>query len=162
MVTLTTNVPHSSAEPRIVVDNKLEPGKYRFRLVVLDEAKNASLPSEIVIEVQPRQFRPIDPDILVRPDIFIRPDVITQPTGPVIRPDVVKPDVIRPDVFRPDVLRPDVLRPDVVKPVITPEVVKPAGPAINPEIIARPIKPADGPALNPAILRPFKPRNPIG
>lgn len=145
MVMLAPNVPHSGADPRIVVENKLEPGKYRFRLVVLDEAKNASLPADIVVEVRPRAFRPIDPEILTRPDIFVRPDVITQPAGPVIRPDVIKPAG-------------PVINPEIITRPIKPDVIQPAGPALNPEIVTRPINPA----INPGIIRPFKPRNPTG
>lgn len=38
-------------EPRIVVDAGLRPGLHRFRLVVSDDAGNASRPDEVVVQV---------------------------------------------------------------------------------------------------------------
>ena len=38
-------------EPRIVVDAGLRPGLHRFRLVVSDDAGNASRPAEVVVQV---------------------------------------------------------------------------------------------------------------
>jgi hypothetical protein len=38
-------------EPRIVVDAGLRPGLHRFRLVVSDDAGNASRPDELVVQV---------------------------------------------------------------------------------------------------------------
>lgn len=84
---LSPNVPHSSADPRITVENRLEPGRYRVRLVVLDEARNASAPSDLIVEVKQRVITPVDPDIRVRPDIFTRPEILTRPIDPgIFRP----------------------------------------------------------------------------
>jgi hypothetical protein len=92
MVLLAINQPHSTADPQIVVENKLEPGKYRFRLVVLDEAQNASVPADIIIQVMPKIIDPIIPDIRIRPDRILRPDVITRPVvEPVIDPGILRP-----------------------------------------------------------------------
>lgn len=41
-------------EPRIVVDAGLRPGLHRFRLVVSDDAGNASRPDEVVVQVSAR------------------------------------------------------------------------------------------------------------
>jgi hypothetical protein len=138
MVMLTANIAHRSKVPLIAVENQLEPGKYRLRLVVVDDSDNASLPSDIILEVAPRRVIPVEPDILVRPDIFIRPDVITRPTGPVINPEIFT---------RP------------TTPVINPEIVaRPTRPIVTPDVIARPISPA----LNPGFIGPIRPRRPIG
>lgn len=103
MVMLAVNQPHSTADPRITVENKLEPGKYRFRLVVLDEAKNASVPADIIVEVRPKVIDPI-PDPRVRPDFVFRPEILTRPIAePVVNP-VIKPVVspgINPGIIRP-------------------------------------------------------------
>ena len=103
MVMLAVNQPHSTTDPKIMVENKLEPGKYRFRLVVFDEAKNESVPADIVVEVRPKLIDPI-PDPRVRPDFVFRPEILTRPVaepviGPVIKP-VVSPG-IDPGIFRP-------------------------------------------------------------
>lgn len=105
MVMLAVNQPHSSAEPQIAVDNKLEPGKYRFRLVVLDQAKNESVPADIIVEVRPKLIDPI-PDPRVRPDFVFRPEILTRPVaepvvGPVIKPvqPVLNPGIVRPGRF---------------------------------------------------------------
>ena len=92
MPVLAINQPLSTTEPLLVVENKLEPGKYRFRLVVLDEAKNESVPADIVITVNPKVIDPVIPDIRVRPDRILRPDVITRPVvEPVINPGILRP-----------------------------------------------------------------------
>ncbi|GAB4275676.1 MAG: hypothetical protein Kow0092_31300 [Deferrisomatales bacterium] len=38
-------------EPFVTVDAGLPPGRYRFRLVVVDDHGNRSLPSEVVVTV---------------------------------------------------------------------------------------------------------------
>ncbi|NJD11915.1 MAG: hypothetical protein FIB01_16220 [Gemmatimonadetes bacterium] len=37
--------------PTLAVENRLEPGAYRFRLVVIDDEGNASAPAELVVRV---------------------------------------------------------------------------------------------------------------
>jgi hypothetical protein len=47
----------STDQPSVVVDAGLQPGRYRFRLVVIDAAGNTSLPSEQIITIlEPRSL----------------------------------------------------------------------------------------------------------
>lgn len=41
-----------SREPRLLVENRLEPGTYVFRLTVLDAGRNESAPVELTVRVQ--------------------------------------------------------------------------------------------------------------
>ena len=43
--------PVRSLEPMIRVDNIREPGTYRFRLVVIDDERNVSEPSELLVHI---------------------------------------------------------------------------------------------------------------
>jgi hypothetical protein len=40
-----------SEEPVVRVDNLLEPGLYRFQLIVVDDENNESAPAELVVQV---------------------------------------------------------------------------------------------------------------
>lgn len=40
-----------SREPTVRVDTLLEPGRYRFQLVVIDDQRNASEPAELTVSV---------------------------------------------------------------------------------------------------------------
>lgn len=40
-----------SREPMVRVDTLLEPGRYRFQLVVIDDQRNASEPAELTVSV---------------------------------------------------------------------------------------------------------------
>jgi len=51
MVEFHPGKPVRSREPKVSVDTILEPGTYRFRLVVIDDEKNASAPSELLVQV---------------------------------------------------------------------------------------------------------------
>jgi hypothetical protein len=51
MAAFKPNQPISTDRPSVVVDAGLQPGRYRFRLVVIDTAGNASLPSEQIITI---------------------------------------------------------------------------------------------------------------
>ena len=83
MPVLVPRKPVTIREPQLLVENKLPPGRYRFELVVIDDAKNESDPAQLVVTVQERP---------------------TRPTGPVIRPEVLENiDRVRP--LRPDISR---------------------------------------------------------
>jgi hypothetical protein len=57
MAAFKPNQPISTDRPFVVVDAGLQPGRYRFRLVVIDTAGNASLPSEQIITIlEPRSL----------------------------------------------------------------------------------------------------------
>lgn len=79
MPTLTPGTPITVAEPRLLVENKFRPGRYRFRLVVFDESGLESAPDEIIVSVQERRTDPPGP--VVRVPIDVR--VLTDP--PIIR-----------------------------------------------------------------------------
>ncbi len=112
MPVLKVNVPHVSREPAIRVENRLEPGRYRFRLVVVDDAENASQPADLVVEVAPRVIdpidpRPLDPRIIRNPDLRVRPierpPIDTRPIEPrPIEPRPIGPGILRPGRFRPN------------------------------------------------------------
>ena len=60
MAAFKPNQPISTDQPAVVVDAGLQPGRYRFRLVVIDTAGNASLPSEQIITIhEPRPLVPM-------------------------------------------------------------------------------------------------------
>lgn len=40
-----------SREPQVRVDTLLDPGSYRFQLVVVDDERNVSAPAELVVSV---------------------------------------------------------------------------------------------------------------
>jgi hypothetical protein len=58
MAVLAANVPHETDAGFVDVENKLAPGKYRFRLTVFDESKNESEPAFIVVTVNELQREP--------------------------------------------------------------------------------------------------------
>lgn len=60
-----------SSEPAVRVDTLLASGRYRFRLVVLDNDRNASAPAELIVSV-------------VKDTIVSPPITRTTPTTPVI------------------------------------------------------------------------------
>jgi hypothetical protein len=67
----------ATREPTLRVENAFAPGSYRFRLTVLDEARNESAPVELTICVQR----------LVIDTGVVRPDLGTVLT-PVLRPGI--------------------------------------------------------------------------
>ncbi len=73
MVAMAPGKTIRSKDPTLVVDGDLPAGSYRFRLVVVDDESNASLPSDLIVQV-------------------------TAPpsTGPTIRPSVRTPTVTIP------------------------------------------------------------------
>lgn len=57
----------ATREPRLLVENRLAPGSYVFRLSVLDEARNESAPVELTLRVQRTIVDPLRP--IVQPVI---------------------------------------------------------------------------------------------
>jgi hypothetical protein len=51
MAVLTPDVPMTVTTPRLLVENKLAPGKYRFRLVVIDDQGLPSEPTELTVSI---------------------------------------------------------------------------------------------------------------
>jgi hypothetical protein len=82
MPVLSPNKAVRSAKPQILVENPLEPGRYHFQLIVVDDANNASAPAELVVQVVRRTIGPIDLGGLARPDRIGRP--ILNPRNPSI------------------------------------------------------------------------------
>ena len=78
MPVLTPGKPMTLREPQLLVENKLRPGRYRFRLVVVDDGGLESDPAEMIVSVED-VVRPIEPPI-IRGDILdrvrLQPDVI--------------------------------------------------------------------------------------
>ena len=72
MVQFVTDKPHRSREPQVVVENPLQPGRYRFSLVVVDDADNESVPFELAVTVI-EQIRPVRPDIVREETVLRRP-----------------------------------------------------------------------------------------
>lgn len=58
MAVLAANIPHETDLGFVDVENRLAPGKYRFRLTVFDEARNESEPAFIVVTVNELQREP--------------------------------------------------------------------------------------------------------
>ena len=84
------------AEPQLLVENKLKPGRYRFQLVVTDTAGLESDPAEMVVTVRepapeptPTPTPPSGPTRVV-----LRPDVLTERIERVVRP--LDPRIVRP------------------------------------------------------------------
>lgn len=89
MPVLTPGKPIEQAGPRLLIENRLKPGRYRFQLVVTDTAGLESAPAELVVTVNEPAPAPTPP--------------IRDPIRPVLRPDIVEP-VIRP--LNPRIVRP--------------------------------------------------------
>lgn len=95
-----------SRKPHVTVENSLEPGVWRFELVVVDDDGIESAPAKLAVTVTRRGRLPLD-DVIGRPPVDIvtrspRPpiDVITRPPRRPIDPDPdPDPDPQRP--FRP-------------------------------------------------------------
>ena len=77
MAEFTPGKPVRSSEPSVRVDTLLASGRYRFRLVVLDNDRNASAPAELIVSIvkdagaAPRTTptTPIIPTTLVMPTV---------------------------------------------------------------------------------------------
>lgn len=96
MPVLKPGVPLTLDQPVLVVENKLSPGRYRFRLVAIDNAGLESEPAEMVVTVEAPVAEPV-----LRPDRVLRPDILTRPVvEPVARP-VLRPGITNP-IRRPN------------------------------------------------------------
>jgi hypothetical protein len=60
MPVLDPGVPRPSREPTLLVENRLEPGSWRFRLTAVDDAGNVSDPADLVVRVV-RRGPPVPP-----------------------------------------------------------------------------------------------------
>ena len=82
MAILATGRPVASAQPTLLVENRLEPGSYRFQLVCVDDAGNVSEPAQITVTVRARTI--VRPEIIPRERIVVErltPTRIRQPGG---------------------------------------------------------------------------------
>lgn len=91
MTKFAVNVPVPTTQPFVVVDAGLPVGLHRFRLVVTDQDKRASHPSEIVVQILPPTVITVPPVISVTPvpprvPIDQPGSVTTNPAGPVVAP----------------------------------------------------------------------------
>jgi hypothetical protein len=76
MPVLNPGVATRSRSPTLVVENRLDPGAWRFRLTVVDDTGLESAPAELVVRVVEQRLPP------------------TGPTGPIVRP--TDPRVVEP------------------------------------------------------------------
>jgi hypothetical protein len=79
MAEFTPGKPVRSSEPSVRVDTLLASGRYRFRLVVLDNDRNASAPAELIVSIV-RDAGAVPPTTLTTPVI---PTTLVMPTVPV-------------------------------------------------------------------------------
>jgi hypothetical protein len=77
MARFVLNQTIETAEPTIVVDAGLPPGRHRFQLVVIDDAGHRSRPVEAIVEIQRE---------IVPPPPVIRTDPRAGPVGPTLDP----------------------------------------------------------------------------
>jgi hypothetical protein len=100
MVTLSPDKALRSKKPEILVENPLKPGKYVVRLVVVDNDKLESDPTDLTIVV--REGRSPTPTPVFRPELVANPVLapVAKPAPtPVAKPaltPVVKPVVVKP------------------------------------------------------------------
>ncbi len=107
MTALATGVPYVTDAAVIEVENALKPGRHRFRLTVLDGAKNESDPAFIVVTVSEVKREPrVDPRIetwIERAEPRIDPRILTRRETDRIVLDPGGGGVARPT--RPTILR---------------------------------------------------------
>lgn len=97
MPVLVPDKPVTQPEPLLAVTNRLAAGRYRFRLSVIDNSGNESVPAELVVTVG-RSTRP-DPVLDPRIDLRLRDRIIpVVPPPPPANPVITNP--LR-DRFRP-------------------------------------------------------------
>ena len=70
-----------SREPRVLVENQLDPGEYRFRLTIVGTDGAESEPADLLVTVRGR--RPLGPGPILRPDVIARPFPIFRPGRPI-------------------------------------------------------------------------------
>ena len=93
MTVLAPNIAHETDSGFVDVENALPPGRHRFRLTVLDSAKNESEPAFIIVTVNEARPDPRGPRVVLDRTVIdrvvltpgiadsIRP---TRPTRPII------------------------------------------------------------------------------
>jgi len=84
MAVLSLNQPVTQDDPFLLVENKLAPGRYRFRLVAIDSAGLESAPADLIVTV----------------DAPPPPPPPSGPFRPVLRPDLIE-RVLDPRILRP-------------------------------------------------------------
>lgn len=85
MAMLDLNQPVIQDDPFLLVENKLAPGRYRFRLVAIDSAGLESAPADLIVTVEAPPPPPPPPSGPFRP--FLRPDLIERVLDPrILRP----------------------------------------------------------------------------
>ena len=86
MAVLDLNKPVTQEDPFLLVENRLAPGRYRFRLVAIDSAGLESAPADLIVTVDALPPPPSPPTGPVRPPFF-RPDLIERVLDPrILRP----------------------------------------------------------------------------
>lgn len=89
MTRFVIGTPVQTTAATVVVDAGLPAGLHGFRLVVVDNSGNASVPSEAVVSVQPLTFVPASPAtpvMPVMPVMPVTPVIHVTPAGPIVTP----------------------------------------------------------------------------
>ncbi len=87
MAEFTPGKPVRSSEPSVRVDTLLASGRYRFRLIVLDNDRNASAPAELIVSIvkdagaapPTTPTTPVIPTTLVMPTVPVTPSLSVAP-----------------------------------------------------------------------------------
>jgi hypothetical protein len=87
MAVLDLGKPVTQADPFLLVENRLAPGRYRFRLVAIDSAGLESAPADLIVTVDAPPPPPPPPPP-------------SGPFRPVFRPDLID-RVINTGILRP-------------------------------------------------------------
>jgi len=120
MVTLSPGKTFSTDQPRLLIENALDPGRHLFRLTVVDDSGNESLPVDLVVSVAK--------DVVVSPPVTPTPTV--PPTRVSIDPTILQAaTTIRTATVQPTVAT--TVKTATVQPAAT--TVKPV--TINPAIL---------------------------
>jgi len=87
---LKPGVPVTLDQPDLLVENKLSPGRYRFRLVAIDNAGLESDPTDIVVTIEAPAPEPVKPGPgrVIRPEVLTRPVIVEPVVKPVLRPGI--------------------------------------------------------------------------
>lgn len=91
MAVFTTGQTIQTTTPTVLVENKLEAGTYRFRLVVIDDEKNASQPTELTVTILPQRTltQPVltaEAEAVLRANPVLRPTLSAQPASARVSP----------------------------------------------------------------------------
>lgn len=113
MPVLTLNDPLVTAEPVLLVENRLEVGSHVFRLVVVDDDKLESAPMDITVRVQ-------QPTVVLPPIVIVQPPIAVSPPPPPVIGPIIGP-IIGP------VITPLPPPPPVIGPIVNPIIRRPPG-----------------------------------